>query len=105
VTAIGLVLGAFSRGNAGLCTNGTLGTVEGTKLGFGQLKKLKSVPFFFVFAFLSRFALDSKQDLILGAAFQDFECQLCHNVCELHNQDILHTPLHRELPGYPPPLM
>jgi len=43
VTAIGLVLGAFSQGNAGLCTNGTLGTIKGTKLGFGQLKKLKSV--------------------------------------------------------------
>ena len=53
--------GALSRGNAGLCTNGTLGIVEGTKLGFGFLKKLRSVPFFFKFAFLSRFALDSRQ--------------------------------------------
>jgi hypothetical protein len=54
-------LGAFSQGNAGLCTNGTLGTIEGTKLGLCQLKKLKSVPFFFIFALLSRFALDSRQ--------------------------------------------
>jgi hypothetical protein len=55
------LLEVFSQGNARLCTSGSLVIIEGTKLGFGLLKKVSSVPFFFSFAFLSRFAWVSRQ--------------------------------------------
>jgi hypothetical protein len=67
-----LVLGAVSRGKAGLWTNCTLEIVVGTKVGFDWLKKLRMVPFFFIFAFLSRFALDSRQTLVPRCRFSRF---------------------------------
>ena len=46
------ISGVFSWGNAGLETGCTVGIVEGTKLGFGWLKKVRRVPFFFSHSYL-----------------------------------------------------
>jgi hypothetical protein len=62
---------SFSQGNAGVDTSCTAGIVEGTKLGFGWLKKLRRLSFF-VFAFLSRFALVSKQIFFPQCLFSRF---------------------------------
>ena len=66
------VLGAFSWGISGLDTCCTLEIVEGTKLGFGWLKRLRRVLVFFAFTFLSHFALDSKQIFFPWCCFSRF---------------------------------
>ena len=45
----------------GLMLGRTGDIVEGTKLGLGRLKKVRSDPFLVIFAFLSRLAFVSKQ--------------------------------------------
>lgn len=66
VAAIKLVSGTFSQGKAGLWI------VDGTKVGFGWLKKLRMLPFFFIFAFLFHFALDSMQIFVPQCRFSRF---------------------------------
>ncbi|KAF8235251.1 hypothetical protein L208DRAFT_1392789, partial [Tricholoma matsutake] len=41
-------------------------------VGFGWLKKLSMLPFFFIFAFLSCFALDSMQIFVPRCRFSRF---------------------------------
>ena len=72
VAAIELVSGTFSQGKARLWTGHTPGIVDSTKVGFGWLKNLRIVPFFFIFAFLSRFALDSMQIFVPRCRFSRF---------------------------------